>query len=44
MILAPSTPGANPGFYYGRAGSDPHPFLLDRDTYDKLATDLFDKE
>jgi hypothetical protein len=44
LILAPSTPGANPGFYYGRAGSDPHPFLLDRDTYDKLATELFDKE
>ena len=44
LILAPSTPGANPGFYYGRAGSDPHPFLLDRDTYDKIATELFDHE
>jgi len=41
--LAPSTPGANPGFYYGRLGSARHPFLLDRDTYDKLAIDLFDK-
>jgi hypothetical protein len=35
--------GPNPGFYYGRLGTDPHPFLLDRDTYLKLATDLFDE-
>ena len=44
LILAPSTPGANPGFYYGRLGSAPNPFLLDRDTYSKLATELFDEK
>ena len=44
LILAPSTPGANPGFYYGRLANDPHPFLLDRDTYEKIALDLFDQE
>ncbi len=44
LILAPSTPGANPGFYYGRLGSAPNPFLLDRDTYSRLATELFDEK
>ncbi len=44
LILAPATPGANPGFYYGRMGTDSHPFLLDRDTYEKIALDLFDQE
>jgi len=41
--LAPATPGANPGFYYGRFGNDANPFLLDRDTYNKLATEVFEK-
>lgn len=44
VILAPSTTGANPGFYYGRLSSDTHPFLLDRDTYGKLATDVLENE
>ncbi len=44
VILAPATTKANPLFYYGRLGSDSHPFLLDRDTYLKLATDLLEKE
>jgi hypothetical protein len=44
LILAPSVPGANPGFYYGRLGADPNPFLLDRETYLKLATELFDEK
>jgi Domain of unknown function (DUF4340) len=44
LILAPATAGANPGFYYGRLANDPHPFLLDRDTYEKIALDLFDRE
>ena len=43
ITLAPSTIGANPGFYYGRLDSDPHPFLIDRDTYNKLATNIFDE-
>jgi hypothetical protein len=44
ITLAPGSAGANPAFYYGRLNSDAHPFLLDRDTYGKLATDLFEKE
>jgi hypothetical protein len=44
FILAPATTGANPGFYYGRLNGDSHPFLLDRDTYSKLATDLFEND
>lgn len=44
LVLAPSTTGPNPGFYYGRLGADPHPFLLDRDTYSKLATELLEKQ
>lgn len=41
LVCAPS-PGANPGFYYGRLDSEKHPFLIDRDTYRKLATKLLD--
>ena len=37
-----ATSGANPGFYYGRLGTDSHPFLLDRDTFEKIALGLFD--
>jgi hypothetical protein len=44
ITLAPGSAAANPAFYYGRLKSDAHPFLLDRDTYGKLATDLFEKE
>ena len=44
MTLAPGSTGANPAFYYGRLNHGTNPFLLDRDTYSKLATDLFDKE
>jgi hypothetical protein len=44
LIVAPATPGANPGFYYGRLGADSHPFLLDRDTYEKIALNVFDQE
>ncbi len=43
LILAPATTGANPGFYYGRLGSDAYPFLLDRDTYGKLAVGLLEE-
>ncbi|MES2924738.1 MAG: DUF4340 domain-containing protein [Verrucomicrobiota bacterium] len=44
VILAPATTTGNSMFYYGRMGSDSHPFLLDKDTYLKLATDLLEKE
>jgi len=44
VILAPATTTGNPSFYYGRMGFDPHPFLLDKATYVKLATDLMEKE
>lgn len=42
LILAPA--GASPAFYYGRLGDDPQPFLLDRDTYGKLATEVLETE
>ncbi len=40
--LAPGSQVANPAFYYGRIKSDPSPFLLDRDTYGKLATEVIE--
>ena len=43
VTLAPATTGANPGFYYGRLGSDMNPFLLDRETYGKLAVGLLEE-
>jgi len=42
--FAPNIPGPNPGFYYGRLDSDPNPFLLDRETFGKLATDVLDRK
>lgn len=41
--FAPAVSGENPGFYYGRLGIDANPFLLGRDTYEKLATDVLEK-
>ncbi|MEO5914345.1 MAG: DUF4340 domain-containing protein [Luteolibacter sp.] len=43
VTLAPGSKVANPAFYYGRLGSDTNPFLMDRETYDKLATVLMEK-
>ncbi len=43
VTFAPAAPGRNPGFYYGRLSTETHPFLLDRETYQKLAVDLFEK-
>lgn len=42
VALAPGAAGPNPGFYYGRLSTDTHPFLLDRETYNKLATELLE--
>ena len=36
-------PGPGPAFYYGRLNTDNYPFLLNRETYQKLADDLFEK-
>ncbi len=44
VLLAPASAAPNPGFYYGRLGADAHPFMLDRDTYRKLAANLLEKE
>jgi Domain of unknown function (DUF4340) len=44
VTLAPPPNATNPGFYYGRLTSETHPFLLDRETYQKLATELLEKE
>ena len=32
-----------PAFYYGRLNTEAHPFLLSRETYQKLAGELFEK-
>ncbi len=42
--FAPNTAGPNPGFYYGRLDSDPNPFLLDPETFGRLATDVLDQK
>lgn len=44
VVLAPASPGPNPAFYYGRLRDEDQPFMLDRDSYEKLATDLLDKD
>lgn len=44
LFLAPGSKMEKPAFYYGRLGGDPQPFLLERDMYDKLATELIEKE
>jgi hypothetical protein len=43
LTIAPASATANPGFYYGRMSAEPHPFLLSREFYQKLAVDLFGK-
>jgi Domain of unknown function (DUF4340) len=42
LQFAPNIAGPNPGFYYGKLDSDPNPFLLDRATFDKLATPVLE--
>jgi len=44
LILAPASPGPNPAFYYGRLANEDQPFMLDKDTYGKLATEVLEKE
>ncbi len=43
VTLAPGSDAAKPAFYYGRVASDTNPFLMDRETYEKLATELIEK-
>jgi hypothetical protein len=43
LTIAPASANANPGFYYGRMNLEPHPFMLSREVYQKLAVDLFGK-
>lgn len=43
VVLAPGSNATQPAFYYGRVLSDSNPFLMDRDTYEKLATALIEK-
>lgn len=42
LYLAPGSSGPNPLFYYGRLGGDAQPFLMDKETYQNLATDLLE--
>ncbi len=44
LFLAPGSSTQNPPFYYGRLGGDGQPFLLDRDHYQKLATELLERQ
>ncbi len=44
VFIAPAGTSSVTGFYYGRLGDDPQPFLLDRETYQKLATDVLESE
>jgi hypothetical protein len=43
LTLAPIREGSHAGYYAGRIDSEPHPFLIDAETYDKLATELLDE-
>ncbi len=42
LTFAPAAPGAKPGFFYGRLNTEPHPFLLDSETYRRIAVPLTD--
>jgi hypothetical protein len=44
VALAPGSGATNPAFYYGRMKSDMSPFLMDRATYGRLATELLEKQ
>jgi hypothetical protein len=43
LTLAPVRSGSFAGFYCGRIDSEPHPFLIDAETHDKLAAELLDE-
>ncbi len=36
-------PADKPGFYFGRLDKEPHPFMLDADTFGKLAVEMLEK-
>ena len=40
VIFAPAD---KPGFYFGRLDKEPHPFLLDAETFGKLAVEVLEK-
>ncbi|MFD0892033.1 DUF4340 domain-containing protein [Luteolibacter ambystomatis] len=41
LSLAPAAAGSLNRFYYGRVSTDPNPFVLDQETYIRLAVELF---
>lgn len=43
LTLAPMRGGNFTGYYCGRIDTEPHPFLIDAETYDKLAAALLDE-
>jgi hypothetical protein len=43
LTLAPIRSGTFAGFYCGRIDTEPHPFLIEAETYDKLAAKLLDE-
>jgi Domain of unknown function (DUF4340) len=44
LMFSPASQAARPGFYYGCLISDGQPFLLDPDTYSKLATAIIEPD
>ena len=43
LTFAPASSGSQPAFYFGRLSSDNHPFLLTRESYQKLTGELLEK-
>ena len=43
ITFAPVTHGNQPAFYFGRLTTENHPFLVNRETYQKLAGGLLEK-
>ena len=43
LTFAPTTAGANPEMYYGRLSTETNPFLINRDTYQKIAAEPLEK-
>ena len=41
--LSPTTAEADPAYYYGKLNTEPHYFLLDRETYRRISLNLLEK-
>ncbi len=43
LRLAPVATGTEIGMVYGSLNTEPHPFIIDRDTYSRIITNLFEE-